>query len=93
MEAFNITRDKNRCVACLECIQVCPQSQPGIPYPVIVEAADRLSPPEIAHIENCIQCLLCFNYCRAMAIQLHNYHVVEQILVNQALVEEARKYI
>ena len=93
MSEFNMTRDSDRCLICLECIQVCPQSQPGISYPVIVEAADGHSPPEIAHIENCIQCLLCFNSCRSSAIRLENYHLVEPVVVNQRLLQEAFKII
>lgn len=93
MVAFNIVRDRQRCVRCWECIQVCPQSQPGDPFPVIVQSADRLSPPEIAHAENCIQCLLCFSSCRSMAITLENYHVVEQIVVDHSLLQYARKVL
>ncbi|NTU63883.1 MAG: 4Fe-4S binding protein [Chloroflexi bacterium] len=93
MAAFNIIRDMQRCVRCLECIQVCPQSQPGIPFPVIVPSADRLGPPEIAHAENCIECLLCFSSCRSMAITLENYHAVEQIVVNHNLLRDARKML
>ncbi len=94
MEPFRITRDEQRCVVCLECIQVCPQSQPGTQYPVIVESDERTKPPQIAHIENCIQCLLCVNFCRAMAIKFENYHAVEQLFVSKGLIiTEADKYI
>jgi ferredoxin len=93
MAEFKITRDKNRCVVCLECLYVCPQSKEGNAYPVIVKSKTKDSPPEMAYAENCIQCLLCFNSCRAKAITLENYHVVEQIIVNEALLRESAKMI
>lgn len=93
MNDFRILRDNERCLICLECLQVCPQSQRGIEYPVIVESADRQSPPEIANIENCIQCLLCYNSCRSMAITLENYHKVEAVLVDKRLQREAAKIL
>lgn len=93
MAEFKITRDKTRCVVCLECLYVCPQSQEGNAYPVIVKSQTENSPPEIAHAENCIQCLRCFNSCRAKAITLENYHIVEQIIVNESLLHESAKMI
>ena len=60
---------------------------------MIVRSTAKNSPPEIAHAENCIQCLRCFNSCRARAITLENYHVVEQIFVNEALLRESAKMI
>ena len=90
---FKIIRNRERCVVCFECIRVCPQSQPGEKYPVIVKAANLTDPPEIIHWENCIQCLNCFNTCRAMAIMFENSHMVERVMVDKYLVGEAQKII
>ncbi|MBN1317627.1 MAG: hypothetical protein JXA42_19240 [Anaerolineales bacterium] len=91
MSEFRIVRDSERCLVCLECIRACPQSQPGVDYPVIVESVDKHSPPEIANIDNCFQCLLCYDACRSMAITLINYHKVEAVLIDQALRLKAAK--
>ena len=90
---FSITRDKNRCIVCLECIKVCPQSQKGEKYPVFAESPTKNCPPEVVHIDNCIQCLRCFNTCRAMALIFDNYHKVERLVVDKYLIGEAKKII
>jgi ferredoxin len=93
MAEFKIIRDTTRCVICLECLYVCPQSQEGSAYPVIVKSKIANAPPEIVHAENCLQCLLCFKSCRSKAILLENYHVVEQVVRNEALLRESAKMI
>ena len=93
MAEFKISRDKNRCVVCLECIHVCPQSQEDNAYPVIVRSSTNHAPPEIANAENCIQCLACYNACRAKAILLENFHEVKRIFVNEPLLRESAKII
>ena len=93
MAVLKIVRDKERCLECLECIHVCPQSHPGQKHPVIVEAANKNDPPEIANPDNCIQCLSCFNTCRSMAITFEDYHRVEKMIVDHYLVREAGKII
>lgn len=92
-DEFKVVRNKDRCIVCLECIRVCPQSQKGEKYPVILESSVKTDPPEIVHWENCIQCLNCFNTCRAMAITFENYHKVGVMVVDKYLVGEAQKII
>jgi ferredoxin len=92
-QELKVNRDKERCVVCLECIRVCPQSQPGKAFPVIVESKTKGDPPEIANADNCIECLNCFKTCRSMAITFENYHMVEQLVVDRYLVKEAGKII
>ncbi|MBW1943937.1 MAG: 4Fe-4S binding protein [Deltaproteobacteria bacterium] len=91
MADFRITRDAERCVACNECIRVCPQSGEDQAFPVIREHPEE--PPDVVHIENCIQCLRCLDTCRASAIIFENYHEVRQVLVDSYLAREAGKII
>jgi NAD-dependent dihydropyrimidine dehydrogenase PreA subunit len=90
---FRIARDMDRCIVCQECIRVCPQSQRGEKYPVFAESTHKDSPPEIVHIDNCIQCLRCVNTCRAMALIFDNYRKVERLVVDKYLIWEAKKII
>ncbi len=91
MSKFTIIRDKERCLLCLECVQVCPQSLPDFQFPVIV--ASESEPPIIANPDNCIECLLCYSACRAMAITLVGYHKVERLIKDEHLIREAQKMI
>jgi NAD-dependent dihydropyrimidine dehydrogenase PreA subunit len=90
---FKITRDRDRCIVCLECIKVCPQSQRGEKYPVFAESTEKDSPPEVVHIDNCIQCLRCVNTCRAMALIFHHYRKVDCLVADKYLVMETSKII
>ena len=92
-DELKITRDEDRCIVCLECIRVCPQSQSEQKFPVIVESESTEDPPEIENIDNCIECLNCFKTCRSRAITFENYHEVKQLLVDKYLQKEVNKII
>ncbi|MDY6795881.1 MAG: ferredoxin family protein [Actinomycetota bacterium] len=62
-----ITIDGERCIACYECVDVCPQSGHK-EYPVYERSGD--GPPHIANPGNCIACLSCEKACRALAIEI-----------------------
>lgn len=58
---------RERCVACADCVSLCPQSGPDSPSPVLgIEdgTAAVLEP------EGCIACYSCVEFCRAAAIFL-----------------------
>ncbi|MFW6113877.1 MAG: 4Fe-4S dicluster domain-containing protein [Actinomycetota bacterium] len=64
----SISIDSSRCIACNECVEVCPQSR-NAEYPVYeISGEDR--PPRVANPENCIACLSCEKACRALAIKV-----------------------
>jgi NAD-dependent dihydropyrimidine dehydrogenase PreA subunit len=58
--------DRDRCIGCLECIDVCPQSGAG-EFPVYIAGE---AGPEVANSDNCINCGTCEASCRAMAIRV-----------------------
>ncbi len=90
---FTITRDEKRCVACYECIIVCPQSKEGSLNPVIVPPKIEGKPPEINCIQNCIQCMTCWDFCRAQAIIFHNHHQVQRLVRNESALAKLAKII
>ncbi len=92
-EGLRITRDKERCVVCRDCIIVCPQSREGMADPVIVPAKEEGSPPEINCIENCIQCLSCSDFCRSQAITFANHHLVLRLVEDRAALAKAAKIL
>lgn len=63
----SIKVDSERCIGCLECIDVCPQSGDR-EFPVYLAGPDGV--PEVANPDNCITCLSCEVNCRAMAIRV-----------------------
>ncbi len=88
---FEITRDAERCVSCKECIIVCPQSGEDKVNSVIVTAFKEGDPPEINCIDNCIQCMTCWDFCRSRAIIFSNHHEVKRLIENErALLKVAR---
>jgi Fe-S-cluster-containing hydrogenase component 2 len=90
---FNITRDEHRCVHCQECIIVCPQSGEDKSHPVITPAEDPEKPPVIKYIENCIQCMTCWDFCRARAITFENGYTVPRLVVDEAIKAKAAKIL
>ncbi len=92
MNDFKIIRDESRCVCCGECVIVCPQSTPEQKYPVLARPEPD-KPPEVRHIENCIQCMTCWDFCRAQAISFYNYHAVARLVEPKAMLAKAAKII
>jgi Fe-S-cluster-containing hydrogenase component 2 len=92
MGQYIISRNKDICIGCNECLIVCPQSHPDDKYSVLVAAEKRGESPEVNHSENCIQCFRCLDHCRCGAISFEGAHVVE-ILVNNEEMEQAVRRI
>ena len=90
---IHILHDKDRCVSCNECIIVCPQSGEDKPNPVIVPAKEKGAPPEITCIENCIECLTCWDFCRAQAITFVNHHLVTRLIFDDEALKKVSKII
>ncbi len=63
--AINI--DVERCICCLECLDVCPQSG-ETEFPVFIKSPEGA--PEVANPDSCIVCRSCEVNCRAMAIEI-----------------------
>jgi Fe-S-cluster-containing hydrogenase component 2 len=60
---------RERCVHCGDCLELCPQSGPDDTqsiFSISGEGADVRVP----HVENCISCYTCVEYCRAAAITI-----------------------
>ena len=90
---LHISRDEDRCVHCQECIIVCPQSGEGKSHPVITPAADPEKPPVIDHIENCIQCMTCWDFCRSRAISFENVYMVKRLVEDEAIRAKAARIL
>ena len=90
---LHITRNSDRCVHCLECIIVCPQSGEDKSHPVIAPAEDPMSPPVIKHIDNCIECMTCWDFCRARAIEFENAYSVKRLVENRAINDKATRIL
>ncbi|OFW55658.1 MAG: hypothetical protein A2V52_03115 [Actinobacteria bacterium RBG_19FT_COMBO_54_7] len=74
---LSIEIDEERCIRCLECIDICPQSG-EFEYPVFIEGPERT--PEVANPESCILCRSCEVNCRAMAIKVEEENAVRKDL-------------
>jgi formate hydrogenlyase subunit 6/NADH:ubiquinone oxidoreductase subunit I len=90
---FRIVRDSDRCIACYECVIVCPQSSEGKRRPVLAYPRETGKPPEVVNIQNCIQCMTCWDFCRAQAITFHNHHRVARLIENEAVLAKVAKII
>lgn len=92
-DKLHITRDQARCVHCQECIIVCPQPGEGKSHPVIAPAEDPAQPPVILHIENCIQCLTCWDFCRSRAINFEHVYNVQRLVEDSQVREKAARIL
>ncbi|MBU7031498.1 MAG: 4Fe-4S binding protein [Theionarchaea archaeon] len=92
-DTLQIHRDEKRCVGCGECIIVCPQSGEDNPESVIISAQEPGAPPEINCIENCIQCMTCWDFCRSNAIIFENHHLVPRLVEDTAMLAKVFKFI
>ncbi len=90
---FKITRDTTRCIACYECVIVCPQSGEGRRHPVLAYPREEGHPPEVVNIQNCIQCMTCWDFCCAQAITFENHHQVPRLVENKAVLCKVAKII
>ncbi len=90
---FRILRDAKRCIACYECVIVCPQSGEGKRHPVLVYGKEIGQPPEVVNIQNCIQCMTCWDFCRAHAIRFVNHHAIPRLVEPEALLRKAARII
>jgi NAD-dependent dihydropyrimidine dehydrogenase PreA subunit len=59
--------DRERCIGCFECVDICPQVA-DLEFPVFERGIDGY--PAIACEESCIGCLSCEASCRADAIRV-----------------------
>jgi len=88
-----ILHDRDRCVSCNECIIVCPQSGEDKPNPVIVPAKQKGEPPHINCIDNCIECLTCWDFCRSRAITFADHHLVMRLVIDEDAERKVMKII
>jgi Fe-S-cluster-containing hydrogenase component 2 len=90
---LKITRDETRCVGCNECIIVCPQSGEGKADPVLVPPEIAGQMPDVHCIENCIQCMTCWDFCRAGAITFEGHHAVKRLIERPEILLKVAKII
>ena len=57
-----------RCVACGDCVSLCPQSGSDVALPVLVLAENGQG--EVADPRGCICCFTCVEFCRSAAIMI-----------------------
>ncbi|GEM_PF-978304 len=58
---------RERCVQCGDCLKLCPQSGPGVEFPVFT-MDDETQSVRIENSASCFGCLTCVEFCRATAI-------------------------
>lgn len=57
---------RERCVACGDCVELCPQSGADVTSPVL--SVDEDGDVWVSSSQGCIGCFTCVEYCRAAAI-------------------------
>jgi NAD-dependent dihydropyrimidine dehydrogenase PreA subunit len=72
----------DRCVRCLECVDVCPTE--------VIVAEDNK--PVVKNADKCIACLSCSYVCRADAISHKDIHIEKPLVVNPKIEEKIKKF-
>jgi NAD-dependent dihydropyrimidine dehydrogenase PreA subunit len=62
-----IVVDRERCIGCFECVDICPQVR-NTEYPVYIRGEDGF--PQVANPDSCVACLSCEVNCRAVALRV-----------------------
>jgi len=75
--------DYDRCVRCLECVDVCPTQ--------VIVAKDN--EPSVEKPEKCIGCLSCSYVCRADAITHKGIHIEERLVYDPKLEEKVKRFV
>jgi predicted regulator of Ras-like GTPase activity (Roadblock/LC7/MglB family) len=88
-----MSRDENWSVHSQEYIIVCPESGEDRSHPVIASAKDRGKPPVIRHIENCIQSLTCWGFCRSRAIIFEGVYTVRRLAEDERIRAKALRIL
>ena len=93
MSNIRLTRDKEACVKCGECVDVCPHSGEGslVEAHVIIQKPQEV--PEIANPENCIGCLSCKDTCRSEAILVEGIAEIHSFLLDQQVWEKTKRIL
>jgi NAD-dependent dihydropyrimidine dehydrogenase PreA subunit len=93
MSNITLTRDKDACVKCGECVDACPHSGEGsfVKLPVITQAPNEI--PEIANPENCIGCLSCKDTCRAEAIHVSGINEIHSFLLDPQIWKKTKRIL
>ena len=80
---IEITINRERCVRCLECVDVCPTG-------VIVAKNNE---PFVEKPDKCIGCLSCSYVCRADAITHKGVYIEERLVYDPNLEERIKKFV
>ncbi|MDF1539577.1 MAG: 4Fe-4S binding protein [Candidatus Thorarchaeota archaeon] len=93
MSKIILTRDKEACVKCGECVDVCPHSGENslVEAHVIIQNPGEI--PEIANHENCIGCLSCKDTCRSEAILVEGITEIHSFLLDLQVWEKTRRIL
>ena len=75
--------DYDRCVKCLECVDVCPTG--------VIVAEDNK--PLVVKPELCIGCLSCSYVCRSDAISHEGIHIEKKLVFDPKIKEKIEKFV
>ena len=93
MSKIILTRDKEACVKCGECVDACPHSGESsfTKLSVIEQILGEI--PEIANPENCIACLSCKDTCRSDAILVSGIPAIHSFLMDPQIWEKTKRIL